>query len=103
MNTITISPSNSLIQSFRHRGLELFYSKGSYRAIPAQYAARLERILDRLDAAISADDMDLPGYRFHRLSGKRKSYYAIAVSGNWRLTFRFDGDNAIDVDLEDYH
>ena len=92
-----------MIQSFRHRGLELFYSKGSYKAIPAQYAARIERILDRLDAAISADDMDLPGYRFHRLSGKRKTCFAVSVSGNWRLTFKFDGDNAIEVDLEDYH
>jgi proteic killer suppression protein len=92
-----------MIQSFNHRGLELFFIKGSYKAIPAQYAARLERILDRLDAAIEPKDMDLPGYRFHGLKGNRKGRYAVFVSGNWRLTFCFDSDGAIDVDLEDYH
>jgi toxin HigB-1 len=92
-----------MIQSFSHRGLELFFTKGSYKAIPAQFAPRLERLLDRLDAATGAGDMDLPGYRFHGLRGNRKGCYAVYVSGNWRLTFRFDGDNAIDVGLEDYH
>ena len=92
-----------MIQSFNHRGLELFFTKGSYKAIPAQYAARLERILDRLDAAIEPSDMNLPGYRFHGLKGIKKGRYAVFVSGNWRLTFRFDGDCVVDVDLEDYH
>ena len=92
-----------MIQSFSHRGLELFFSKGSYRAIPAQHAARLIRILDRLDAAVIPEDMDLPGYRFHQLQGKRKKTFAVLVSGNWRLTFKFDGENAAYVDLEDYH
>ena len=92
-----------MIHSFSHRGLEQFFTKGSYRAIPVQFAPRLERMLDRLDAAVKPDDMDLPGYRFHRLSGKRKTCFAVSVSGNWRLTFKFDGDNAIEVDLEDYH
>jgi proteic killer suppression protein len=92
-----------MIQSFSHRGLELFFSKGSYKAIPAQYAARLIRMLDRLDAAITPEDMDLPGYRFHRLQGKRKKTFAVLVSGNWRLTFKFDGEHAVNVDLEDYH
>ena len=92
-----------LISSFNHKGLEGFFIRGSYKAIPAQYAARIERILDRLDAAVVPEDMDLPGYRFHELKGKRKGCYAVFVSGNWRITFMFDGDNAIRVDLEDYH
>ena len=92
-----------MIQSFNHRGLELFFIRGSYKAIPAQYAARIERILDRLDAAIAPGDINLPGYRFHGLKGSRKGRYAVFVSGNWQLTFCFDGDNAIEVDLEDYH
>ena len=92
-----------MIQSFNHRGLELFFSKGSYRAIPAQYAARLIRLLDRLDASVAPDDMDLPGYRFHQLKGKRKGVYAVLVSGNLRMTFKFEGENAVSVDLEDYH
>lgn len=92
-----------MIASFHHRGLEGFFSKGSYKAIPAQYAARIERMLDRLDAAVVPEDIDLPGLKFHELKGKRKGVYSVAVSGNWRMTFKFDGDSAIEVDLEDYH
>ena len=92
-----------MILNFRHKGLERFFSKSDYRGIPAQHAARLERLLDRLDAALKPDDMSLPGYRFHPLKGDRKGTYAVSVSGNWRLTFRFAGEDAIDIDLEDYH
>jgi len=92
-----------MIQSFKHRGLELFFSKGSYRAIPATFAARIERILDRLDSAIEAKDMDLPGYKFHALKGNKKGTYAVTVSGNWRITFQFNDDGAAEVNLEDYH
>lgn len=91
-----------MIRKFRHRGLERFFSIGDYRGIPAQFAGRLERMLDRLDAAIKRDDMNLPGYKFHPLKGQRKGAYAASVSGNWRLTFRFDAEDALDVDLEDY-
>ncbi len=90
-------------RSFRHRGLELFLTSNDYRGIPAQFAARLERMLDRLDAAQRPEDMALPGYRFHALKGDRSGTYAASVSGNWRLTFRFEGEHATHVDLEDYH
>lgn len=90
-------------RTFKHKGLERFFSKSDYRGIPAQYAARIERLLDRLDAAVEPDDMDLPGYRFHPLKGDRKGTYAVSVSGNWRMTFRFVGEDASDIDLEDYH
>ena len=92
-----------MILNVRHKGLERFFSKSDYRGIPAQHAARLERLLDRLDAALKPDDMSLPGYRFHPLKGDRKGTYAVSVSGNWRLTFRFAGEDAADIDLEDYH
>lgn len=92
-----------MIITFNHRGLERFFSKGSYKAIPAQYSVRIERILDRLDAIVVPEDMNLPGYKFHELKGRRKGVYSVSVSGNWRITFRFDGDNVIEVDLEDYH
>ena len=92
-----------MILGFRHKGLHRFFSKSDYRGIPAQPAARIERLLDRLDAAMKPDDMDLPGYRFHPLKGDRKGTYAVSVSGNWRLTFRFVGEDANDIDLEDYH
>lgn len=92
-----------VIRTFKHRGLERFFNRSDYRGIPAQFAARLERMLDRLDAATKPQDMNLPGYKLHALKGDRKGVFAVWVSGNWRLTFRFEGENAIDVCLEDYH
>ena len=92
-----------MIRTFKHRGLERFFTKSDYRGIPAQFAARLERMLDRLDASSRPEDMSLPGYRFHALKGDRKGSFAVSISGNWRLTFEFDGEDAVRVDLEDYH
>lgn len=92
-----------MIRSFRHRGLARFFARSDHRGIPAQFAARLTRLLDRLDAATQPEDMNLPGYRFHPLRGRRRGTYAVSVSGNWRLTFRFEGEDATDVNLEDYH
>ena len=92
-----------MIKSFKHKGLELFFTKSSYKGIPAQYAAKIERMLDRLDAAKTPDDMDLPGYKLHPLKGDRKGAYAISITGNWRMTFHFENEDAVDVNLEDYH
>lgn len=60
-------------------------------------------MLDRLDASTKPEDMNLPGYKFHSLSGTRKGEFSVTVTGNWRITFKFDGENAIDVNYEDYH
>ena len=60
-------------------------------------------MLDRLDAAKEARDTDLPGYKFHALVGDREGEFAVSVSGNWRITFEFDGQDAVNVNLEDYH
>jgi proteic killer suppression protein len=92
-----------MIESFKHKGLALYFADGDKRAIPAQSAARIERMLDRLDASIKADDMDLPGYKFHSLKGDRAGEYAVTVTGNVRITYRFDGQHASAVNLEDYH
>lgn len=92
-----------MIRSFRHRGLERYFKRSDHRGIPAEFAGRLSRILDRLDAATRPDDMNLPSYRFHPLKGKRQGTYAVQVSGNWRVTFGFEHGDAIDVNLEDYH
>ena len=92
-----------MIASFKHKRLELFFTKSSYKGIPAQYAARIERLLDRLDASTEARDMDLPGYKFHPLKGERKGEFAVSVTGNWRITFEFDGQDAVNINLEDYH
>lgn len=92
-----------MIRSFRHKGLERFFKKGDHRGIIAKTEMRTERILDRLDTSLVPADMNIPGYRFHPLTGSRKGTYAVAVTGNWRITFRFRGEDAVDVDLEDYH
>lgn len=92
-----------MIRGFRHKGLERFFTKSDRSGIDARQAARIQRLLDRLDAAVKPDDMNLPGYRFHGLKGDRAGFYAVSVSGNWRITFRFAGGDAVDVNLEDYH
>lgn len=92
-----------MIRSFRHRGLERYFKRSDHRGIPADFVGRLSRVLDRLEAATRPEDMNLPGYRFHPLKGKRRGSYSVQVSGNWRITFRFDRGDAIDVNLEDYH
>ena len=92
-----------MIESFKHKGLERYFTEEDKRSIPAQSAKRIERMLDRLDASIKADDMDLPGYKFHALKGDRAGEYAVSVTGNVRITYRFDGQHATAVNLEDYH
>lgn len=92
-----------MIRTFKHRGLERFFKKGDHRGIVAKAEARAERILDRLDTIMKPEDMNIPGYKFHQLTGDRKGTYAVTLTGNWRITFRFDGEDAIDVNLEDYH
>lgn len=92
-----------MIRSIRHKGLLRFFSAGDKRGINAKHAPRIERLLDRLDAAGRPEDMSLPGFAFHGLAGFDPKRYAVSVSGNWRITFAFDGEDAVDVDLEDYH
>ena len=92
-----------MIESFKHKGVERFFTNCDKRAIPAQSAARIERLLDRLESSTKADDMDLPGNKFHALKGDRAGEYTVTVTGNLRITFRFDGQHASAVNLEDYH
>jgi len=91
------------IKSFIHKGLEDFFYDGTTKGINPRHASKLETRLDRLDAATSPEDMNLPGYRLHPLKGKMQGRYAIDVSGAWRLTFEFDDGDAIVVDYEQYH
>ncbi|MFM7474977.1 MAG: type II toxin-antitoxin system RelE/ParE family toxin [Microcystis aeruginosa] len=92
-----------MIVSFKHRGLEQFFESGTTRGIQANHAKRIRLILARLSVAISPQDMNLPGLVLHELTGQRKGTWTVRVSGNWRITFTFDGVDACDVDLEDYH
>jgi toxin HigB-1 len=92
-----------VIKSFRHKGLEKFFSTGSKAGIEAAHAAKLRLILGRLHASTSPRDMNLPGLFLHELKGKRKETWSVRVSGNWRVTFSFDGQDATNVNYEDYH
>jgi proteic killer suppression protein len=92
-----------MIRNFKHKGLEKFFLKGTKSGIQAKHAARLRLIFGRLNAAANPQDMDLPGLKLHELSGHRKGDWSVWVSGNWRVTFRFEGMDAEAIDYEDYH
>ena len=92
-----------MIAGFRHKGPKLLYDKGDRRRIKPEYVNKVERILARLDEAAGPADMDLPGFRLHPLKGNYAGYWAVDVSGNWRVVFRFEGVNVYDVELTDYH
>lgn len=92
-----------MIRSFKHKGLAKFFASGSTAGIQAAHAKRLRLILGRLNAALLVKDMDLPGLRLHELAGNRKGTWSVTVSGNWRVTFRFEGGEAEIVNYEDYH
>ena len=92
-----------MIVSFKHRGLERFFESGTTRGLQAKHVNRIRMILARLSAATSPQDMNLPGLVLHELTGQRKGTWSVSVSGNWRITFTFDGVDAYDVNLEDYH
>ena len=92
-----------MIVSFRHRGLKRLYERGDRSRVSPQLVDQAEDILGLLDMAKDPEDMNLPGYRLHRLRGNLRGFWSITVSGNWRIVFRFDGGNAFDIDLIDYH
>lgn len=92
-----------MIRGFRHRGLKRLYEKDERRGLSADQVCKIGRILARLDEAAGPDDMDLPGFRLHPLKGDLKGCWAVSVSGNWRIVFRFAGGDAYDIDLVDYH
>jgi len=92
-----------MIRSFRHKGLQRFFESGSKAGIQPGHAERLRLILGRLEASTAPGDMDLPGLVLHPLKGRRKGFWSVRVSGNWRVTFKFEGKDAEVVDYEDYH
>ncbi len=92
-----------MIRSFKHKGLERFFLHGTKAGIQAAHSSKLKLVLSRLHASASPKDMGLPGLYLHQLKGSSHGVWSVRVGGNWRVTFRFDGINAIDVDYEDYH
>jgi toxin HigB-1 len=92
-----------MIRTFRHKGLQAFFETGNKAGIQPRHAPRLRRQLMRLDLAKTAADMNIPGWKLHALSGNLVGQYAVTVSGNWRITFKFEGDDVVLVDYQDYH
>ena len=92
-----------MIKSFRHKGLEAFFRTGSKSGIRPDHAGKLRLQLFALDQAKAAGEMNAPGWRLHTLTGKYKGFWAVSVSGNWRLVFRFVGEDVELVDYLDYH
>jgi proteic killer suppression protein len=92
-----------MIKSFKHKGLQEFFTTGSIGGISAKHAPRLELRLQALHTATVIDDMDIPGWRLHSLKGDRVGLWAVNVSGNWRVVFEFRDGHAYVVSYEDYH
>jgi toxin HigB-1 len=92
-----------MIKSFKHKGLEDFFYTGSKKGIRPEHAGRLERILDRLNAAGDIKDMNYPGSFLHQLTGDKNGLHSVRVSGNWRVFFQFIEGDAHIVDYGDYH
>ena len=92
-----------MILYFIHKELEKFYRTGSKAGVQAIHADKLRRILTNLDVASCADDLDLPSYRLHELKGSLKGVWSITVQANWRVTFRFVGEDIELINYEDYH
>jgi proteic killer suppression protein len=92
-----------MIRSFRHKGLEVFFRTGSTRGIQPKHAVRLRLQLAVLDSAKSSQDLMVPGWRFHELTGRLKGHYSLSVDKNWRLTFRMNDSDVVVLDYQDYH
>jgi toxin HigB-1 len=92
-----------MIRGFRSRALKRFYERGESRHISAEHRETLRDILARLDASVGPEDMSLPGFRLHPLKGDLAGFWAVTVRANWRVIFRFEDGDAIDVDYLDYH
>jgi proteic killer suppression protein len=95
--------SGNMIRSFKHRGLKALYDGHTAWRVASDHVERLRDALALLDQARSPSDMNLPGFRLHPLKGALKGHWAVSISGNWRMTFRFEDGHAFDVDYTDYH
>lgn len=103
LRPVTLRYTLPMIRSFKHKGLEAFFKTGSKAGIRPSHARKLASLLLKLNSASTVEVMDLPGLRFHGLPGPLAQHYAVAVSGNWRLTFKFQNGDAYLVDHLDYH
>ena len=92
-----------MILSFQSKPLKLLYEKGDTSKLPADHLVRITNVLTRLDAVKRPEEMNTPGSDYHQLKGDRKDFYSVKVKANWKIIFRFEGEDAVDVDYLDYH
>lgn len=92
-----------MIKSWKHKGLKRFFETGSTAGVRADHAPKLARQLRQLNDASNPQDMNIPGWALHPLRGGLKGHWTVKVNGNWRMTFCFEGEDAILVDYQDYH
>ena len=92
-----------MIQSFRHKGLQAYFESGTKAGIQPAHSKRLRLQLAKLNAAKGPEDMALPGWRLHSLSGDLRGHWAVWVDQNWRMIFTFEDGDAVLVDYRDYH
>ena len=91
-----------MIKNIKHRGLRELFQSGASRRVDQRYKKRAIRELDALNQAVKPEELNIPGFDFHKLQGNPVRY-SIHVNGNYCITFGWDGENAIDVDFGDYH
>jgi toxin HigB-1 len=92
-----------MILNFKSKSLEKFAIKGDVSSINHSHIKKLKKLLSRLNSATNLNDLSFPGSGFHPLKGDLKGHFALSVSGNWRLVFRFDNGDVLDLDYIDYH
>jgi len=92
-----------MIKTFRHKGLKRLFEMDNPKGVRADQVARVRGVLAQLDSALLPADLDLPGFRLHALTGDLEGYWSVTISGNWRIVFRFENGDALDIDLVDYH
>ena len=92
-----------MIRTFRHRGLRRLFKNDDRRGLNPEHVEKIARVLALLQRASRPEDMDLPGYRLHPLKGELAEFWSVTIRANWRIIFRFEGTDATDVDLIDYH
>jgi proteic killer suppression protein len=92
-----------MIRSFKHRGLKRLYEQGDRSGIRPDLVDKVERVLTALDSAVAPQALDIPGYRLHPLKGEWKGFWSVTLRANWRIIFRFEGNDAFDVEMIDYH
>ncbi len=92
-----------MIKNIKHKGLRLYWTKGQTKGLNADWLSKLTRILSSIDAALEPEELNYPGAYFHALAGKDNGRFSLRLTANFRVTFGWEGEEATNIDIEDYH